>query len=465
VFPNIKFKKHLIISIGIVFSLTCLPVHATNDAMLDLLKILVKKGSLTQEEYDLLLTAAKADGNKVESDIKEVKTVVTAKTKDLPKVTTKGKIKIESADGDWAFQPIGRIMWDQIWTDDDGSTAEDSGTELRRARLGFQAKFMKVFKSKLELDFATSGNASWKDVWISYNGKTDYGKWFVKLGQSHMPFGHATISSSKYMPLMRRPLFGDGPQQARNVGVALRHDSDRWFVHGGVFRPGISTTNDEIGDAGTGDDSIFYSGRIGGTPYFKDKKHLIHVGVSAQHQNVNGDSFSNIDNSLITHIGSGSTLDANFGTNTESVNSFDLEAITVWGPFHAVGEYVYWSVDDPDGDADLNAWAIDAGYFLTGESMKYKKGQFSGIGPKYAVDKGGIGAWQVAIRLENMDLNDGAAITGGEADVFTAGLNWIPVKNVRFMANYATVLDYDRTGNANDGLEPSAFSMRGQVYW
>ena len=440
------------------------PVMATNEAMLDLLKILVNKGSITQGEYELLVNTAKADGEKVEGNINEMKAEVARKTRNLPKVTTKGRIKIESQDGSWAFQPIGRIMWDNIWTDDDGSTAEDSGSELRRARIGFKATFARVIKSKLELEFANSGTASWKDVWISYNGKNSLGKYFIKVGQHHIPFGHATISSSKYMPLMRRPLFGDGPQQSRNVGVALRQDNKRWLVHAGVFRPGISTGSDEIGDNSGTSDSIFTAIRVAGIPYMKDKKHLIHVGASYQHQNVNGDNFSNIDNALITHIGSGSTLDASFGTNTDEVDAYDLEAIAVWGSFHAVGEYVHWSVDDPDGDADLSAWAIDAGWFLTGESMKYKKGQFSGVSPKHAVGKGGMGAWQVAIRYENIDLNDNTTV-GGDADVFTAGLNWHPVKNVRFMANYAKVLDYDRLGNANDGLEPSAFSIRSQVYW
>ena len=108
--------------------------------------------------------------------------------------------------------------------------------------------------------------------------------------------------------------------------------------------------------------------------------------------------------------------------------------------------------------------------------MKYKAGVFSGISPKNALGKGGWGAWQIAARIENMDFNDDAAIPGGDANVFTAGLNWYPVSNVRFMANWATVLDFECTvtgastltdtcETGADGREPNAFSMRGQVYW
>ncbi|MCK5668958.1 MAG: hypothetical protein KAI15_07715, partial [Gammaproteobacteria bacterium] len=62
----IDLKKYLIIFMTIILSFIYSPVYATNDAMLDLLKILVDKGSLTQGEYDLLVSAAKADSEKDE---------------------------------------------------------------------------------------------------------------------------------------------------------------------------------------------------------------------------------------------------------------------------------------------------------------------------------------------------------------------------------------------------------------
>jgi phosphate-selective porin OprO and OprP len=472
------FKKtHLKSLLGsiLIGSITIIstPVMATNEAMLDLLKILKDKGSISAEEYDLLQNAAKADGEKVEGSINEMKADVDKKTKDLPKITTKGKIKIESPDGSWSFQPIGRIMWDTILSDRDGATSlAETNSELRRARMGFQGS-IKPIKYKLELDFATSGTPSWKDVWLSYNGKNNYGKWFVKAGQHHVPFGQATISSSKYMPLMRRPLFADGPQHSRKVGIAIRQDNKRWFAHAGAFLPGLSSGSDETGETGT--DRETYAFRIGGTPLFQDKKHLIHAGFSYQFEQINGDSFNNIDNSLVSHVGDSDSLNfdlSKIGLEVDEVNAFDFELISVWGPFHGIFEYVAWKADTKtSGSYDANAYAIDAGWFLTGESMKYKKGQFSGIKPRKAVNNGGWGAWQVAARFENMDLND-RTYFGGEADLLTVGLNWHPTSNTRMMANYVTTLDYKcpTTGlgckaNGITDVEPSAFQLRAQVYW
>jgi len=471
--------KNIIFSSFIIFFIMLSPpAVAANEALLELLKVLRDKGTLSPQEYELLVEASKEDNEKIKESIDEINAEVKKTKKDSFKITTKGKFKVASQDGSWEWQPIGRIFWDTIYVDNDGGSLEDNGEELRRARLGFQGK-IKPMAYKLELDFANSGTPSWKDVWIAYNGKTDTGKWWLKVGQHHVPFGHATISSSKYMTMMRRPLFADGPQLSRNVGIAGRFQSkakNRWFAHAGVFVPGLSTTSDETGQAAT--DRRTTAFRVGGTPYYKDKNHLLHVGFSYQYEEHKGDAFSNIDNTLLTHIGNGDSLEANFGTNADDSDAFDIEAITVMGSFHGIFEYVTWDVSDPiGGDVDLSAWAIDAGYFFTGESMKYKYGAWSGIKPKKSLGKGGLGAWQITARYENMDLSDmdntgggntSTADDGGEADVFTIGLNWYPTSNTRIMADYSKVLDFshvDLAGTANDAVEPAAFQMRAQVYW
>jgi phosphate-selective porin OprO/OprP len=457
-----KYLKSIASSIVILlFIILSPPTIAANEALLELLKVLHDKGTLSPQEYELLIETSKEDNEKIKESINEIKTEVDKTTKDVPKIITKGKFKVASQDGFWEWQPIGRIFWDTVFADKDNSNLEATNSELRRARLGFQGRIAPI-KYKLELDFANSGTASWKDVWLSYNNKNDLGKWFIKVGQHRVPFGHATISSSKYKPLMRRPLFGDGPQTSRAVGIAYRQNANRWFFHTGVFIPALGTGSDETGEGTT--DRMTYALRIGGQPFFKDKTHLIHTAISYQHEEFNGDAFSNIDNSLLSHVGDADALVANFGTNTNDSNAYDIELISVWGPFHGVFEYVAWDVSDPDGDANLSAWAVDVGWFLTGESMKYKAGAFSGIKPKAPIGKGGWGAWQIAARLENMDLTDGNII-GGEADVFTVGLNWHLTSNTRLMANYGTVLDFNRNGFADDGGEPSVFQMRAQVYW
>jgi phosphate-selective porin OprO/OprP len=68
------------------------------------------------------------------------------------------------------------------------------------------------------------------------------------------------------------------------------------------------------------------------------------------------------------------------------------------------------------------------------------------------------------LRYEQVDYTD-EDIIGGEMDLLTVGLNWYVNNTMRFMANYVTTLDYDEPGSSDDNDEPSAFMVRGQVYW
>ena len=78
------------------------------------------------KEYNLLLKASETEDKNAKAEVKkDVEQQVAEATKNVPKITTKGKFKVESQDGDWAFQPIGRIFWDNVSTDDDGSSAEE----------------------------------------------------------------------------------------------------------------------------------------------------------------------------------------------------------------------------------------------------------------------------------------------------------------------------------------------------
>ncbi|MCZ6525098.1 MAG: porin [Gammaproteobacteria bacterium] len=463
-FSHLTLKTLVSALIITAISAMSLPALAVNDAMMDLLKILRDKGSLIQDEFELLQNAAKADEEKIFSAATDLEQKVDKVSEKMSKLTLKDKFKIESQDGAHSFQPIGRVSWDSVWEDNDGSDDVAGGSELRRARLGFQAQFSENWKVKLEYDFAGS-DADLKDGWISYNNKIGGSKYNLKVGQHHVPFGFNTISSSKYMSFLRRPLYADGPlSPARQYGVALRMDGKRWLVHAGGFLD--EPEDGEVNVDGDGEDARTLAIRVAGLPFFQDKTHLLHVGASYMNIDLRGDSLR-VRQRSISHLDNSRMFDTGAFTAgvIDDVNAFDLEALVIYGPFHALGEYVMWDLDNADTGADgLNAWSFEAGWFLTGESMQYKAGQFSGVSPKKAFMNGGYGAWQIVARYESMDLNDGTTV-GGDGDIVSIGVNWLPIKNVRFMATYNRLVDFDQPGDVNDGLEPASFSIRSMAYW
>lgn len=441
-----KLKSSSLLIAGALFGAAVLPAQANNDAMMDLLKVLRDQGTITSENYELLTNASKADAEAVE----EVKNDLKTAKSEMPKITTEGKIKIESQDGNWSFQPIGRVMWDAIDTDEDGSGAEDfQGTELRRARLGFEGSIYD-WGYKFEGDFA-AGDTSIKDAYISYGNKFNDMEYDVKLGQSHVAYGLNTKISSKYMTFMDRPLFADSavsPARESGVVASLAAADYRWSL-------ATSLTNGEIEGGSSNDNGSTFAARATFVPFMQDKTHLIQVGAGLLTKG-GGDDFR-FRQRLVSHKDVTRHLDT--GTfATDGSNAYTLDALGVFGSFHAMAEYNDYTAERATGsDVDITGYAVQAGYFLTGESLKWKEGYTSGITPKSTA-----GAWELAARFETLEIDD----TGNSDDVdkWTLGVNYYPTQNTRLMLNYDNVTDLTVNGT-NVNYEPSALKFRAQAYW
>jgi len=458
----LKLKTSSLLMAGALFGAAVMPVQANNDAMLDLLKVLRDQGTITAQNYELLANAAKADKESLDAvDIKVAKVEEKAeKAADTGvKITTKGKFKVEG--DNWSFQPIGRVMWDAIDTDEDGSGADDfKGTELRRARLGFQGK-ISDFGYKFEADFATAGDStaddekghsevSIKDAYLSYGSKFAGNKFGLKLGQSHIAYGLNTKVSSKYMTFMDRPWFADSsvsPAREAGVTTSLADPKYRWALAAGL-------TNGGIKEGSTSSNGSTFSARASFIPFMQDKNHLLQVGAGYLTKG-GGDSFK-FEQRLVSHKDASKHLKTS--TTSEGSDAFTVDALGVYGSFHAMAEYNDYSVEQAAADdLDITGYAVEAGYFLTGESLKWKKGYTSGITPKSSA-----GAWQVAARFESLEIDELGA--KDEADKWTVGVNYYPTQNTRLMLNYDKVTDLTVNG-ASESFEPSALKFRAQAYW
>ena len=86
-------------------------------------------------------------------------------------------------------------------------------------------------------------------------------------------------------------------------------------------------------------------------------------------------------------------------------------------------------------DPTFNGGYAEVGYILTGEATPYKNGAYDRLRPKNPVGKGGMGAVQLNLRYDWLDLND-LTFVGGRQQVAGVSLLWVPTDFTRFIINY-----------------------------
>jgi len=102
---------------------------------------------------------------------------------------------------------------------------------------------------------------------------------------------------------------------------------------------------------------------------------------------------------------------------------------------HAQGDYAGTCVERAGpglGPVNFSGWYAQAGWFITGESRSFdvRDAKFKRIHPRRK-----IGAWEVAVRWSEIDLQS-KDVLGGEEQNLTVGLNWWANDNVMVRFNY-----------------------------
>lgn len=463
-----KLKTTSLMIAGTLFGAAMMPAQA--DPMLDLLKVLRDKGTISAEDYSLLANAAKAKEEKAEAEKTEMVEKVSAVEKKSSSVSLSDRgLRFESADKAFTAQVGGRIHADYAFVDDDvfeGTSAEvGNGAKFRRARLGMKGTMFNDWTYGLEVNFAGDNKNEFTDVFLGYKGFENVE---FKLGRHKMPVGLEELTSSNNITFMERSTATNVFALSRRDGLTVSTRGDNWTLTGGAY------LGDGVSDsASNGKDTDYgYGARVTFAPLSEAGK-VVHFGASFQHEEFEK-KFS--DDSYNTqrlrarpeiHFFDTRPIDVSYA-DTKNANTYGLEAATVLGPFSLQGEYFNKRLSrDSAKNASVDGYYIQGSYALTGESRSYSNGAFGGIKPKNAVNQGGIGAWELALRYSDIDLLDnGTGATGNvgtEGDIFTIGLNWYATNNIRFMANYVNA-DIERNfpgDKSSDDIK--AFMFRGQV--
>ena len=329
----------------------------------------------------------------------------------------------------------------------------------------------------------TGYTASFQDVWMGVKDIPYIGR--IRVGQMYETIGLEQMTTDNFTTFMEKALPQNALVPARNLGFLTEgtacNDRIGWEA-GYFFAQQLGTPYNGVTQDATADlfsphiDSTDVSARLYGLPWYEDNgAHLLHIGIGYEHK-FRSDSTSTMNPGWLDFKSYpeaymfDSLVDTGYFT-AKGADVIDPEFALVYGPFSVQGEYTWTFVNDVDlpsqsskplssglswlatnRGANFSGWYAQASYFLTGEHRPYYlepnsrnyQGTFARLIPNanFNPRTGGLGAWEVAFRVSNLDLNDPAAgFTGGNETDFTAGLNWYlnPNVMVKFNYIYATV--------------------------
>jgi len=376
------------------------------------------------------------------------------------KVTHNGRsVKLASPDGAFVFQPGGRVQVDYSHYNADQRPLGD-GTAIRRARLSAQGTVFRTWDYKVEYEFSDSqANPAARGIRDAYLSYTGFRPVLITVGNFKEPFSFEQVTSDSAVTFLERSLV-DVFAPSRHIGLAAQTSGANWSLTGGVFgeRP-----EDDV--PSEGDEGYDLTGRATWAPWW-DVGRVLHLGAAVRrHEPLDSTNSLRFASRPETNITNAQLVDTGVLAGTDDFLSYGLEAAGAWQAWSLQSEYIATDVNRSGAaDVDLSGWYVLASWILTAETRPYKvnEGVFDRIVPASIVGQGGIGAWELALRLSNLDLNDGPLV-GGEQRNVTVGLNWHLTPNVKLQANYIKVLEVDRPGNAAHGDEPSAYTVRAQV--
>ncbi|MGV8940290.1 MAG: OprO/OprP family phosphate-selective porin [Lysobacter sp.] len=323
----------------------------------------------------------------------------------------------------------------------DGRNADQ---ELRRAELVLKGK------GPGNIDWVVGYDAK-ADKWLDVNAKYKLGgnkQHYIQLGQFKQPNSLEELSSTKNNDFISKATITNSFATGRRLGAAYSYGSGPFSLTASAF--GRELTRNKAAGAGYGLRGTFAPINRDGT--------ILHFGLSYVDREIDGDAIKlsakpNADLTRTSLVSTGTLA------NADRMATIGLESFWTRGPVKLQGEYMQVDVNRygaSTGDFSGSGGYLSALWNVTGEGWKYRDGVPGTSGPSDPA----AGMWQLGLRYDTIDLDDGA-VQGGQMDAITAGVNYYWRSNFKFALNYVKV-DSHRAGIDDN---PDITEARVQFFW
>lgn len=351
----------------------------------------------------------------------------------------------------------------------DALDGSQNDNELRRAEIVLKGKGPGNFEWVLGYDAKA-------DKYLDVNAKYKLGgdsNHFLQLGQFKQPNSLEELSSTKNNDFISKALATNTFGVARRLGGAYRYGDNNWGITASYF--GREMTRNLAHGSG-------YGARGNWAP-INDQGNVLHFGLSYVDYDTDADTLRlrarpDADLAGVRLVDTGNL------TNADRQTTIGGEVMWVSGPFKLQGEYMQTAVDRYDNgnpaqsqDFDGNSGYLSGLWNLTGETWGYK----DGVPTTPLPNNPGSGMWQLGLRYDTIDLDDGSllagatptsaplvdGVLGGEMDTWTVGVNCYWRSNFKFMLNYVKVAStkYSTSTRTFVDDDPSIIEARVQFYW
>jgi phosphate-selective porin OprO/OprP len=469
--------KRLAVAVAAVCATLAAPAFA-NDDVKTLLDLMLKKGVITQQDYDQFIKDnADAAENKqfkeqrLDRDVGKANAFL-IKNAEAGSVMKNG-IGIQSADGANTLQLTGRMHWDARQF---AQGPYQDRMEVRRARFGIRGQIAKDFKYEVVGDFGVSGSTENTDVGMS-NTRTGLDVGYVdyaglkdvsfRVGRFKMPFSLEQLTSSNNIDTIERSLMGQVEGEfvpAKETGAMVFGSPTSGVTYAVAASRGRTNNNATTSTADYIGRFTANMGQLTGNTNV-----VAHLGLGYSMGEaasgttvVSGRTEAREENAFMT----GTAL-ASIATRTRQGIEFAL----AYDAFKLQSEMFDIKYDDSAvADKQVKGNYVQAVWNITGEPHNYSNtaGTFGGLKVKTPFTmNGGSGAWQLVVRHSELDGSNALVTSSSKtngAKAWTYGINWVMNENARIMLNYVkTDFNSAVTNSGQSLLGQDAIVLRGQL--
>ncbi len=400
--------------------------------------------------------------------------------------TANGRVSFASPDGAFTLALRSLVQFDAGYFAQGRNPASvdlNSGTNFRRAQLGFQGTVFNDWAYNFIYDFGGYGveNRGYiYNAYVEYDGLKPF---YFRAG-AYTPFlGQEDQTGSGDLFFPERAAAVD---VSRNIAGAPSREAISIWAQGDNYLVALSYTGKKSGDGtttgaavGTFDAQQALIGRAAWLAVSSpETKWLVegHITDVLKLPDVTASPAATVirfSNGPEVAVDASKTVDTG-NIDAKQAREFGFETAGTYDNFYAQGGWFRYEIERRLAlpNPHFSGWYAFLTYSLTGEQHPYDPAtaSFRNIRPaKPLGTPGGWGAWELAARYSNIDLDflpfataATGGITGGQQDVWTLGVNWYPNNAIKFQLNYDNIKIKHVNAPATD-ISADAVVLRSQI--